>query len=407
MTARLKIHPAAELIPVMSEGEQAELTKDIADNGQKEAIDLLEGKILDGRHRYASCVKLGIEPKTRTWSGADAIDYVLSKNLHRRHLNESQRAMIVVKAGLMRALEAKALERKKAAGGDKRLAPRGAKRSAEPERKPTMNGKAAKAAGVIVGVGTRSIERAKMIMAKRPELEPLISTGKITVKQAEKQIRREEQIKLAREYRPPEGQFEVICVDWPWEYDDAQDGAGMNRGLPYPPMPIDQICASIEKLPVAENCALFAWVTNPILLDPAAWAVVYAKLRDFWGFKAKQIRTWTKTNDEGERVTKQGWVWRNDTEHLIRLERGKPVFNQTGAKHGRPIQRTSFSAPMGEHSEKPAVAYTDIEAICASTSRLEMYARAERPGWVTSGSELPKPKKSRSNCRIEDAEANA
>jgi len=39
-------------------------------------------------------VELGIEPKTREYDDSEPLKYVVSKNLHRRHLSASQRAMI-------------------------------------------------------------------------------------------------------------------------------------------------------------------------------------------------------------------------------------------------------------------------------------------------------------------------
>lgn len=218
-----------------------------------------------------------------------------------------------------------------------------------------------------------------------------ITTAGLTheAKQLDKARKRAAQVKQTEAYKFPPGQYPVIVADWPWKYNDALDGQNMERGIPYPPQTVEEICASIDKLPVADDCALFAWVTNSILLDPAWWPVVAAKLFERWGFVAKQIRTWVKTGDEGQEITGQGWVWRNDTEHLIRLERGRPVFRPMGAAHGVPIQRTSFEAPIGEHSEKPQKAYDDIAAICAATLLLELHSRKPRKGWVTSGAEMP------------------
>jgi ParB-like chromosome segregation protein Spo0J len=63
---------------------------------------------LDGRNRYRACCELGIEldfeDYSQEFSGSDTFDplqFVLSRNLHRRHLKQSQRAMIGAKmAGL-------------------------------------------------------------------------------------------------------------------------------------------------------------------------------------------------------------------------------------------------------------------------------------------------------------------
>ena len=54
--------------------------------------------ILDGRNRYRACVALGIEPVVRTFDAQrDPLQFVLSLNLHRRHLDESQRAMVAAR----------------------------------------------------------------------------------------------------------------------------------------------------------------------------------------------------------------------------------------------------------------------------------------------------------------------
>src|SRR3954452_5080563 len=94
-----KFHPVAELFPLMRGSAFDELVADIAANGLREPIWLYDGKIIDGRNRYAGCAKAGVEPQFRTWDGKGCLaGFVVSQNLHRRHLNESQRAMIA--AGL-------------------------------------------------------------------------------------------------------------------------------------------------------------------------------------------------------------------------------------------------------------------------------------------------------------------
>ena len=93
----LTVHPAAEILPPMSEAEYSRLKDDIKLNGQREAIWIYGGQILDGRNRYRACNELGIEPKTQQYSGDDLEQFVLGVNLHRRHLNPSQLAIVAAK----------------------------------------------------------------------------------------------------------------------------------------------------------------------------------------------------------------------------------------------------------------------------------------------------------------------
>ena len=96
MKPHYPLHPLCSIFPEMPDAEFDALRDDIEQHGQRDAIVLWDGQILDGRHRMQACLALGIEPKFRTvemtWEEAKA--YVLSVNLTRRHLDASQRAII-------------------------------------------------------------------------------------------------------------------------------------------------------------------------------------------------------------------------------------------------------------------------------------------------------------------------
>lgn len=351
-----KPHPAAQLFPMMKQPELRELAKDIQTNKLREPIVLFEDKVLDGRNRQGACQIAKVEPKYVTWTGhGSPIAYVISKNLRRRHLNESQRAIVAARALPLLEKEARARKGNRAPG--------------------PASGRARDVAGAVAGVGGRTVARAKALMETAPQAElDAIAAGDKTLKQVEREQRREVQVKQARTYTPPEGEFEVVVIDPPWPYDDQLDGSDAARGgTPYPSMEIEQIGAL--ELPLAENAAVFLWVTNSHLIDPHGYGEVAAAWRELHGLVPKGIATWEK-----DRIG-LGRYFRNKTEHLVLLVRGKPVFTEE-----KPWSH--FRAPVGEHSEKPEAAYLAIEKFCASTSRLEMFARAPRKGWVTSGSEL-------------------
>ena len=96
----LEPHPVAGIFPMMSSLAFAGLVDDIKANGLREPVWLhRDGRILDGRNRWKACRELGIKSPARTYKGGNdgLVAFVVSLNLHRRHLNESQRAMVAAR----------------------------------------------------------------------------------------------------------------------------------------------------------------------------------------------------------------------------------------------------------------------------------------------------------------------
>ena len=88
-------HAFAALLPAMADSDLASLRESLlADGYVGPPIYTFEGKILDGVHRYQLCLELGIDPPFVEYSGDNAFRFALNQNLARRHLNESQRAMV-------------------------------------------------------------------------------------------------------------------------------------------------------------------------------------------------------------------------------------------------------------------------------------------------------------------------
>lgn len=103
MTTR-EFHPVASIFPLMDGARYTELVEDIKQNGLREPITVhRDGRVIDGRNRYRACTQLGIEPPVKTWQRSDdeLLGYVLSLNLHRRHLDESQRAMVAARVAIL------------------------------------------------------------------------------------------------------------------------------------------------------------------------------------------------------------------------------------------------------------------------------------------------------------------
>lgn len=87
-------HEYANLFPMMQGDALDALRADIKSHGVQEPVVFLDGAILDGRNRYQCARDLGLDYPRVDFAGADPLAYVISHNLHRRHLTESQRASI-------------------------------------------------------------------------------------------------------------------------------------------------------------------------------------------------------------------------------------------------------------------------------------------------------------------------
>ena len=99
-----KVHPAADVFPMMADDELAELQANIRANGVKLSIVFWhDGRLLDGRNRLEAMERLGIDTDRAsihadTVTCGDPAAWVITLNIHRRHLTKQQRADLIVKA---------------------------------------------------------------------------------------------------------------------------------------------------------------------------------------------------------------------------------------------------------------------------------------------------------------------
>jgi regulator of replication initiation timing len=89
-------HPLSAAYPAMAADDFTALRADIKRNGLREPINLFERQVLDGWHRYTACLLENVSPMFVEFDEGDPRDFVISKNGHRRHLTEVQRARAIV-----------------------------------------------------------------------------------------------------------------------------------------------------------------------------------------------------------------------------------------------------------------------------------------------------------------------
>ncbi|WP_415157512.1 MT-A70 family methyltransferase [Maritalea sp.] len=400
--ADLQPHPYADMFPYMVGADRTEFVSDIRQNGLQEQIILLDGKILDGRNRYRALKDIGeygvrhfidfeMHCKLANIS-PDPLQFVLSKNLHRRQLTESQRAMVAAALANMTS---------------------GRNAQSKSANLQTLPQTSVKEAAKQLNVSARSVADAKKVMAEAaPEVVEAVRTGDVKVSAAAHlaSLSRDEQVDLIREAAPqavakvakeqrdkktadkkakraqkeqalagkavalPKEKFQVILTDDEWQFEPYCRETGMDRAADnhYPTSDMDALGRRDIARIAAKDCVLFMWATVPML--PQAIALMQSR-----GFAYKSNLVWVK---EGRKGT--GYWFRNCHELLLVGTRGDIPAPAMGEQADSVIK-----APVGKHSEKPDAAYEVIERYYPNAKKIELNARRARPGWFVWGNEAP------------------
>jgi hypothetical protein len=295
----LEFHPLADIFPLVEGTEFDELVADVHEHGLREPIVVYEEKILDGRNRYRACEAAGVDPTFTAYTGNDPVSYVISLNLRRRHLDESQRAMVAAKLATLKL-------------GDNQHS----------EGLPIGRG------SELLNVGARSVARAREVqehgapelvravergevsvsaaadVATLPEAEQqeIVARGRREILEAAKAIRGEEarkryEARIARNLEISarnssmelDQRYPVILADPPWDYHLYSEETGSSRAAAeqYPTMKLEEICALPMSNLATEAAVLFMWTTAPHLQE--SFQVLAA-----WGFEYKTHAVWVK-----------------------------------------------------------------------------------------------------------------
>ena len=188
-------HEYAELFPLATDAELADMAADIKVRGLMNPIILLDGRILDGRNRYAACAAAGVEPQFRAYAGSDPLGDVVAWNLHRRQLTVGQRAAVALK--LKPVLEEQARERMAARKGEQP----GTSKANLPDLE---KGQARDKAAATVGVSGRTVQDLEAVQQAAPELAAKVARGEMTVNAARRKVKaKKEEVKEREEGSQP------------------------------------------------------------------------------------------------------------------------------------------------------------------------------------------------------------
>lgn len=170
----VRFHELANLFPMMQDEALAGLREDIRVNGVQSPIVFLDGAIIDGRNRYMCARDLGIEYPRVEFEGDDPLAFVVSLNLRRRHLTESQRASIAARLANMGVGE------NQHSRGSANLQTLTAPLPGIPESPQQSLVSQANAARLLI-VSERSVASARKVHDKAPELVAAVDAGALSV----------------------------------------------------------------------------------------------------------------------------------------------------------------------------------------------------------------------------------
>lgn len=439
----LAIHPYANLFPLIEGQEFYDMAEDVRVNGLREQIDLvdIEGvmQILDGRNRYRCLVWIVTEgePLGEGWGvhagrvltaadlanhddiwlyqeinpdyyDGDLLSYVLSKNLNRRHLTDDQRRVVAAKLVNLRQgrpAESKTsqiatISRDQAAelmstdvAGVVRA--RSVLAHAAPEIVDAVEqGRVSVAAAA--ELAAQPVERQAEIVKALPRdaegrltpevkkaLAPVIKEIRAEKVAAKKERRAEREQDLGRKLQAlPEKVFGVAIEDFEYHHEVWSAETGMNK---HPAnhyetasdalTPEEIVARCAERFAcLADDCIVFKWTTQPHL-------AIAMRTLELQGFRYVTNLVWNKERPGEARG--HGYWFTGEHEICLVGVRGKVVPPATAHF------RSNFSAPVGDHSEKPANIHEIIEFHWPNTPKVEFNARRARPGWTCWGFDAP------------------
>ena len=367
-----------KLIPPLTPEECRQLEENVVAEGCRDALVVWNGVVVDGHNRYEICRKHGIEFKTvdKQFEDRDAAKvWIINNQKGRRNLTDGwkwelaqEKKKLLAEKGRENIVEAQK-ERHNVT-----LSPSDKDRSHNTQKEIAAE----------LGWSAGKVAQADYVWKHGDdEVKEKVKRGEETVKGAYSTIKKEQRKHEIEEQKAaiesgevnlPDGFFEVINIDPPWDYQE-KGGFGVDNhnvysnrgGVDYATMTTEEIKNIV--LPAADNSVVFLWTTHKFL--SSAFEIL-----ERWGYEYKATVVWDK-----EKIG-IGRTLRLQCEFCLLGIKGKPLLN-TGS------ERDIIREPRREHSRKPEAFYSFVDRFTVGR-KLDYFSRQGRRGWEHYGAETGK-----------------
>lgn len=181
--------------------------------------------------------------------------------------------------------------------------------------------------------------------------------------------------------------YQVICADPPWHFNDGltamKDGVKRAAQSQYSTLTLKEIVElDVKSIADPRGCLLALWTPSTMLEDGL-------RVMKAWGFSMKQTFVWVKLKKDHAKESDLNMATRFGMGRLFRQAHeialigtyGKSIYPFLEDKSQRSV---AFDLNEG-HSVKPPSLQDRLDIMFPNVSKIEMFARRDRPGWTCVG----------------------
>lgn len=359
------------IIPPLEEEERRRLEESIKKEGVREPLIIWNNILIDGHNRYDISNKLKIPYKIKEIKFKDrteAMLWIINNQLGRRNLSAYDRTRLALKyEEILRPLAKESQKNpfKKFSTGNEGVVPM------------LAQGRVRETISKLANVSHGTYDKVKLIESKANEEEKRdLQKQKLSINGLYTKLRKREKELEAKPINAPEGKYNIIYADPPWEYHNWTDEGGhKSASAHYSTMNLEKIKELDIKKISDKNCVLFLWATFPNLKQ--AFEVIEA-----WGFEYKTVGfVWIKKYASNKNFFGLGYWTRANAEICLIATKGNIKRKNNSISQ-------IIESIKEEHSKKPDIVRDKIVELMGDIPRIELFARQKTKGWDVWGNEI-------------------